>query len=478
MESPIIYFNNYINEFKIKNTEFTIEDVKADLYTKSIMSKQYDDDNLVLFYYKYNTLSSNKIQQVCRSIVINKNTFEPVSFSCLDPICNKEAQKILLNNSSMDITFYRCYEGSLLSLFYYNNKWYLSTRRCLDSNESIWNGESHYKMFMDVINSENLTFNEFCEKLDKTKGYYFVLIHHNIKNIVNYTLIFGENYTKLCLAFVRDNVSQNEIDDYEFPEYKNIFKSEKILIDDFTQENKHINLDITSEGIITKLNVNNNWYLLKLQNLSYQFLKALGSESNIFKGYIYLYQIGTLKEYLSNPNHKNLDKITNPYPSNKTEEFDIIGIIDAVFKVLTSEIFELFKILWDLKTNKHLNPELYKIIPKEYKDILFALRGIYFDIKTKNIGQVNKKMFGIKDIYTYLKLIDIEQVCALLRQRKLMFNWIITDQTNIHLQNFKKISDKCDKIHIKLIAIYINKLFPDILSSDIPFIKKIENITI
>ena len=30
--------------------------------------------------------------------------------------------------------------------------------------------------------------------------------------------------------------------------------------------------------------------------------------------------------------------------------------VDAVFKVLTSELFELFKMLWNLKTNEHLNP--------------------------------------------------------------------------------------------------------------------------
>jgi hypothetical protein len=52
-----------------------------------------------------------------------------------------------------------------------------------------------------------------------------------------------------------------------------------------------------------------------------------------------------------------------------------------------------------------------------------------------------------------------------------MFNWIIVDQTNNEqLKNFRKISDKCDKVHSKLIAIYINKLFPDILPSDLPYI--------
>jgi hypothetical protein len=467
MASPIIYFNNFIDDLKSKYQQLSIEDVKSELYKNSIMTKEYPEEQLLLVYHKYDVPSTSKLEQICRSLVIDITTYKPVSFSCLNPICNKEAQKILINNNSVSTTFYKCYEGSLMSLFYYNNKWYLSTRRCLNASESVWNEVSHYKMFMDVLDKENLTFDQFCEKLDKTKGYYFVLIHHNIKNVVNYTSLFGENYAKLCIAFVRDSVSHLEINDYELSEFTHIFKPEQVSIDEFSDENKQIQLDITSEGIITQFNIDDNWYLLKLQNLSYQFSKALGSESNIFKGYIYLYQTGNLKQYLSNSNHKNFDKIINPY--NLTECFDTIGVIDAVFKVLTSEIFELFKMLWNLKTNEHLNSLLYNILPKEYKDVLFALRGIYFQIRTKNIGSPNKVMFGIKDIYNYLKLVDVEQISALLRQRKLMFNWIILDQTNEHLKNFKKISDKCDKVHSKLIAIYINKLFPEILLSDLPY---------
>ena len=39
------------------------------------------------------------------------------------------------------------------------------------------------------------------------------------------------------------------------------------------------------------------------------------------------------------------------------------------------------------------------------------------------------------------------------------------------IKQFRQISDKCDKVHSKLIAIYINKLFPEILPTDLPQIK-------
>lgn len=48
-----------------------------------------------------------------------------------------------------------------------------------------------------------------------------------------------------------------------------------------------------------------------------------------------------------------------------------------------------------------------------------------------------------------------------------MFNWIILESTaNSH--SFKSISGKCEKVQLKLTAIFINKLYPEILASDIP----------
>ena len=74
----------------------------------------------------------------------------------------------------------------------------------------------------------------------------------------------------------------------------------------------------------------------------------------------------------------NYCKIINPL--NTSESYDTIGTVDAVFKVCTSELFEPFKIL-DIKTGKHKNTKLYDKLSKDYKDVLFGIRGIYFKKK-------------------------------------------------------------------------------------------------
>jgi len=253
---------------------------------------------------------------------------------------------------------------------------------------------------------------------------------------------------------------------------ENIFLSEKInSLEEFDNLNKkdQFILPPKSEGVVIKCfdkNIN-RYRLLKLQTMSYQFAKSIGSEKNIFMGLIHLYQNGKLNEYINHTQY--LKKIVNPL--NTHESFDTIGTIDALFKICTSELFELFKILWDIKNGKHLNDNLYKLLPKEYKDIMFGIRGIYFKKKGKLVGkhvehsEMKDYHLQIKDIYQFLKDVPTERFCALLKMRRLMFNWT---KVNTDISDFNKISAKCDKVHFKLASIYTNKLFPNIMPDDIP----------
>jgi hypothetical protein len=58
----------------------------------------------------------------------------------------------------------------------------------------------------------------------------------------------------------------------------------------------------------------------------------------MFRGFLSLYQNNSLKNFFTNDMAK-FKKIVNPL--NPTESFDTIGIIDALFKVLTSELYEI-----------------------------------------------------------------------------------------------------------------------------------------
>jgi hypothetical protein len=200
----------------------------------------------------------------------------------------------------------------------------------------------------------------------------------------------------------------------------------------------------------------------------------VGSDKNILKGLLYLYQSDKLLDYFDNNNNAvNIRKFVNPL--NTSESYDMVGTIDAVFKVCTSELFELFKTLWCLKTGKHLNKGLYDMLPKEYKDLLFAIRGLYYKKKAVYYNKKETETVDIKsthlrvsDIYNLLKSVSTDSVIAFIRMRRLMFNWLKIQPS---LSDFGTSNKYCDKVHLKLIAIFTSKLFPDIMPNDIPPMK-------
>lgn len=497
MNTPKFLITNYL-ELHQDN----LEQLRKNLFEKGIFTKDFVEDGLILLYNKYDSPITSELERECRSLIIDRKTLKMKSYSCETPRVNKEGMEYLIANSTEPQIINMCYEGTYLSVFNHNDKWYVSTRRCLDSHESFFtNGDidvkkSHYQMFEEIlINSGYLSFNDFTQKLNPVNSYYFVLIHHENKHVINYTNQFGEKYRKICLTAVRDSemreldIYNNKVDFASYDEFENIFVPEKLSsIDDFANSNKQLKYDMVpnSEGIVIRVwsSEFKKYNLIKLQNINYQFTLVVGSERNMYKGFLYLYQTDKLVEYfLQNSNAYNMKKIVNPI--NTTESYDTVGVVDAVFKVCTSEIFTLFKLLWSIKNGQHQNKYLYDILPKEYKEIMFAVRGIYFKKKATfytndetpiTSQNTNNSHLRISDIYNYMKSIQIEQFIAFLRMRKLMFNWVKNNQTNENLKEFSKISSYCDKVHVKLCAIFTNKLYPDIMPNDIPPQKDLVNL--
>ena len=451
--------NSYVSNITTDDvlSDDNIELIRKSLYEKSVKSKDYPEDNLVIIYNEYTNKNKNPLNLECRSVIVDRRNFKMVSYSCPTPIYNRDAMSYLLRNKATDYEIFECYEGSLLSVFYFEGKWYFSSRRNISSSDD----NPHFQMFLDVLSQDGYeSFDDFTKKLDNRYSYHFVLIHHKNMNVVNYEKQFGENYRKLCFIFARDYTSQMEINAEDLNltiVSENIFLPKRLQsIEYFDNMNK--DEDMTnrpySEGVVIKHNNN----LLKLQNMAYQFYKAIGTEKNLYRGFIHLYQINKLKGYFScNDNTKKYEKIVNP--TNNNESFDTVGTIDALFNVCTTELFELFNKLYDENGN-HIKNGLYELLPSEYKTMIFNVRKLYF-INKKKGNELQKK-----NIYYYLKNLDSKLFESFVKQRKLMMNWARIDKQKLSV--FNETLFKCNKISYKLSAIYTSKLFPEIMPDDIP----------
>ena len=485
--------------------------------TKNIYIKEWKDSNLFMITNNFTKKIVNftNLEQECRSVILEKDTLNIICYSYDDIYYNQDAKDFLIKNNSFEKTIQECFEGTLLSVFYYNNKWNVATRRCIDSSKSNWNSnKSHFDMFLECI---NIDFNEFTSYLNKENNYFFVIVHHENKHIVDYTDYFNDKEYKKIIHVMSRRQSDHcdiDLDDNRqwlklptFIKPKNLdtdneyfmegnnkkmidfindegemtndenLKINKVMdMKDFSKldvmnKQDKLNLPVKSEGLIVKLldpNTNKS-ILLKFQTNSYQFMAMLKpNTNNIYMSFVELYQNDMLKKHLEYfPGNAKFDNINN------NEIYDTVGIIDAAFKVQTSEMFELFRKLYNLKDCSHKNENLYNILPTEYTVALYRIRGIYYKKKEKYIKSKQLETEGsnnpiintglrIFDIYNMLKYTyDTKDLLKLLRARKVLLHKCHTDTSND--TNYSKIldlSNRCDKVSIKMMAILLNNMFP------------------
>ena len=98
-------------------------------------------------------------------------------------------------------SFYDAYEGSLIRMFYHNDKWYLTTNRKLDAFRSKWASKDSFGSFFKKALESEYEINErlrnaigeigdddiidkYQSNLDKTKQYMFLLLNNNENRIV------------------------------------------------------------------------------------------------------------------------------------------------------------------------------------------------------------------------------------------------------------------------------------------------------
>ena len=68
--------------------------------------KDYENDDLILLYNKYNTENKAPIVSECRSVVINRNNFNIENYSCITPIYNTTAMNFLMMNQDKEKNIY------------------------------------------------------------------------------------------------------------------------------------------------------------------------------------------------------------------------------------------------------------------------------------------------------------------------------------------------------------------------------------
>ena len=360
--------NNYITNFK----------------NFGLVVKTFSKENLILIKYKYNDDLSEDWMKYCRGCIIDTNTnklifIPPIKANEIEyPLTNTEDMNFfsdLFSKSDFEIT--PLIDGTMINLFYHNDKWLMSSRSdigCLNK----WDNKFNFKkMFIESIKNEN-----FYDYLNKHLTYSFVLINKNNRNISNIV----DNFIVLIETYDTNTMCKIEIDNQIFKENKYI----KI----YTLENiKHTFKNITdidkfyllNDFNFKGLNIINNNIRYKMLNPIFIYVQNICINStNLFEKYIYLKKNNKIKLYL------------NYYPEFNNEFQNFSNKYDIMINELYDNYIKM-RITKEIKLND---------VPYQLKPLIYNIHKIYLDTKKK----INKIT-----IETYIKSLDSYKILFILK---------------------------------------------------------------
>lgn len=394
-----------------------------------------ETDDLVLAHHNKfgeSELELTNLEKQCRNVIFDKKTLTPLCYYFDEIVYNPET---LDDSQIKNAVVQESIEGTTLLCFYFGNRWYTSTRRCIDAATSMWiRGTSYESLMQDVLCSNMLNFavdpqsstisdddkrntsTRFFDLLDKNLYYFFALIHPVNKNIVK------QDKTKCLVHYMTRKLGTAT--DVEIPadnklyEFENgvVIKSKSLEVHSFAElqnrlnQMNQVNLDnkgIVHEGLVVRnYNSDGTCKLIKFQTDKYlKAQKIKPNNSNEYQSYLELYKKDNLTEYL--------DLCTNKNGINKAK---IIKRIADLMLNVSTELLILYH-----KTRNHQNEQTYNALTKIYKEVLFKLHGEYkrkclADPENKNSIKITRD-----DVYKLLKQqLSTKELCLLLHNRKLL----------------------------------------------------------
>jgi hypothetical protein len=363
MELTKFIKDNNINDF---------HNLKNILESEIFKLKIKEDNSLPNLFLIYNTEESNFdaiFVKECNGIILDKNTFKIVCYTfdkCNDS--DKLNEIFDMNNLYLEPSL----EGTLLRLYYYDDKWILSTKKCINANNSKWlSQKSFFQLFLECFEENQI--NYLFENLNKNLCYSFILTHPE-NNI-----IIQNEFPKLYHVSTRDLDTLNEIYLEE-----NVLNCQKLIKQRINKEliyneiNKLINdTDLLYEGYFV---IDNNFNRQKFKNIYFNKLKLLwGNTNNRFFRYLEL--------------RKDFD-LLNQYLYYFKKDIENFKEYENEILNLAEDIFIYYKL-------KHINKKTIKI-PYYFSKVLYIIHGNY--IKTKEIT-------NIKLIMEVLWHLDAKQLC-------------------------------------------------------------------
>lgn len=355
-----------ITKFIKENKISDFLNLKAVLESQQFGLKIKEDVNLPNLFLIHTQDSSNysfKFINECNGLIMDKNTFQIICYTF-----DKCADNLLTSDvfDYDNLYFENAYEGTLIRLYYYNNKWNVSTKKCLDASKSKWISSKNFtELFDECIQQYNIT-----DKLNTSYCYSFIITHPENKIVVPYTLPNAYHIS------TRDMTTLCEVeDDIGVPKSERFYVSKdnlNSLIDSIVKSPS-----LLYEGCIL---IDTKYNRIQVKGEYFKMVRSLwGNTNNRFYRYVELRKdTNILQEYLKF------------FESDKQEFIKF----EEQISLLAKEILKVY-------VEKHITKTNIKI-PFYFAKIIYKLHGNFYKDKIKtNFDKV---------MVTLLEL-DPKQVC-------------------------------------------------------------------
>lgn len=172
----------YLKEKKLSGDAKTINKIREDFKEWGIeVSYSSEEKNRRVIFSatkKFRTTGDfDLFVSECNGLVLKSDTWEPLVIPPRTFKGNVKVDDINAYLARDEYDIFEVQDGTVISLYYFENSWKISTFKGFDVTFLRWNGKAYNQAFKDVLKSKNIDISEFYKRLDPANCYTFCFTH-------------------------------------------------------------------------------------------------------------------------------------------------------------------------------------------------------------------------------------------------------------------------------------------------------------
>ena len=400
-----------------------IKILKINRFWPSMQVKKFkNNENIVLLHNTYKRDDIGRFKEIyeqCRSIVLDFSL--QLNNNVVVSYANNIPMRIDINEYSQNVCdsdkYHEAYDGTMISVYNYQDKWYFGTSSCPDVNSSKFSNpnKSHGEMLDEVLltyfrshvsdeeialgYNENISAklrNIFTSQLDPLFAYEFVIIHSDNVHIIDYTIVYGSGYKILYHINTKNRMDLSEVDISTQPLAGIGILYPRYFVN-LNEAYNHITNNV-SYGFVVKKNTQMGTKLYKISTADIEFKEDTNPcNPNIWHNLLSVYMKNRKDFQINDYIQMYAPDIQLPI-DDKGRTIDPTYIIHTMISTIKDVLYDLYiaTTTYNSKTNRFkMNKELDAQFPPVIRFHLAQLRY-------KQQNENSNTMIRPKDVYYYI----------------------------------------------------------------------------